>query len=105
MSKVRVHRNRTNVIVADLGIDVSGEVITSQIRSKRDVTSTLIMEWDIAFETDGTDGRLVLTVDNLITEQIEVNSGYMDFKRMSGGEPLAVFDEPLEVEFVGAVTA
>ena len=28
----------------------------------------------------------------------------MDLKRVSGGEPLAIFDKPLEVVFQGVVT-
>lgn len=104
MSKVIVYKARTNTLPVNLGIDVSGDTFTSEIRAEPDHNSTLIMEWDVAFVTDGTDGRLVLTVDDLITEQIEVSSGYMDLKRVTGGEPVPVFERVLEVEFRGAVT-
>lgn len=103
-NKVIVHKNRTNTITIDLGFDVSADVITSQIRAEQDPTSALIATWVVGFVTDGTDGLLTLTLDNSVTE-ITVDSGYMDLKRVSGGEPLAVFDKPLEVSFQGTVTA
>lgn len=106
MEKVVVHKARTNTVIVDLGMDVSADTFTSQVRSQPDHESTLLMTWTIAWETDGTDGRMVLTVDNVITEQIIVNSGYMDLKRMTAaGEPIPVWDRPLEVEFRGVATA
>ena len=99
-----VYKNRTNTITVSLGIDVSGDVITSEIRAEPDVASPLLMTWTVQFATDGHDGELILTVDDNATAQIKANSGYMDLKRMSGGEPLPVFDRPVEVEFRGAVT-
>jgi hypothetical protein len=101
---VVVHKARTNTVIVDLGEDVSLDTFTSEIRSEPDHLSTLLMTWDVDFETDGTDGRLVLTVDDLITEQITVDSGYMDVKRVTGGQPIPMFDKPLEVIFRGVVT-
>jgi hypothetical protein len=103
-SKIIVHKDRTNVLSVSLGIDVSADTITSEIRSEPDVNSPLIATWVVAFKTDGHDGRLLLTLDNTITSQIKANSGYMDLKRMTGGEPIAVFDQSLEVSFRGSVT-
>ena len=105
MAKVIVYKARTNTLPVNLGVDISADTFTSQIRSEPDHESTLLMEWAVDFVTDGTDGKLLLTVDDLITGQIEVSSGYMDLLRVSGGEPLPVFDEVLEVEFRGVVTA
>jgi hypothetical protein len=102
---VVVHKARTNTVIVDLGEDVSTDTFTSEIRSEPDHESTLLMTWDVDFESDGTDGRLVLTVDDLITEQITVDSGYMDVKRVTGGQPVPMFDKPLEVIFRGVVTA
>jgi hypothetical protein len=102
--KVIVYKNRTNVITVSLGIDVSADTITSEIRSEPDVNSPLIATWVVSFKTDGHDGELILKLDDLNTSQIKANSGYMDLKRISGSEPLAVFDQPLEVAFRGAVT-
>jgi|SRR5580765_174129 len=104
-NEVVVHKGRTNIIRVRLGIDVSADTITSQIRSEPDVESPLLAEWDVSFETDGTDGNLILLLDDLITGQIAADGGFMDLNRVSGGEPLPVFDRPLEVSFRGTVTA
>ncbi len=99
-----VHKHRTNVVSVDLGMDVSQDTITGEIRTKPDVDSVKICEWLVNFVTDGTDGLLTLTLDESITVQITQELGYMDLKRVSGGEPLAIFDKPLEVVFQGVVT-
>ena len=104
-SPIVVHKGRTNVITVDMGMDVSADVITSEIRAEPEMDSLLICSWDVAFATDGTDGELILTLDDLVTAQIKASGGYMDLKRVSGGEPLPVFEKPLEVEFLGTVTA
>lgn len=103
-NKVIVHKNRTNTLLVNMGINVVGSVITSEIRSEPSVDSPLIAQWVVSYVTDGTDGKLKLVLDNTFTADIKANSGYMDMKRVVGGEPLAVFDEPLEVAFIGTVT-
>jgi hypothetical protein len=103
-NKVIVHKNRTNTVYVDMGIDVSADVITSEIRSEPDVESPLLATWTVTFLTDGTDGKLVLRLDNTITAQIKAVTGYMDLKRIVGSEPVPVFDQPLEVTFRGTVT-
>lgn len=97
-----VYKNRTNIVNASLGYDVSGDTITSEIRTESDV---LIATWTVTFDGDGTDGELVLTLDNSITSAIEYSRGLMDMKRVSAGEPFAVFDKAIEVEFRETVTA
>jgi len=104
-SKVIVHKNRTNVITVSMGIDVSADTITSEIRSEPDIESPLIATWDVSYKTNGADGELILTLDDLETSQIRANSGYMDLKRIVNGEPFSVFDMALEVSFRGSVTA
>lgn len=103
-NKVIVYKGRTNTIIVNLGIDASSDTYTSQIRSEPDVESLLLADWTVSFVTDGTDGKLKLTLDDIVTAQIAADSGYMDLKRVSGGEPLAVFDQALEVSFRGTVT-
>jgi hypothetical protein len=98
---VIVHKGRTNVVTVSLGIDVSGDIITSEIRTESGV---LIVAWGVAFDSDGTDGELVLTLDDSVTVDIAYPTGLMDMKRVSGGEPYNVFDSPLEVEFREVVT-
>jgi energy-converting hydrogenase Eha subunit B len=103
-NKVIVHKGRTNTLIVNMGINVVGNVFTSEIRSEPDQSAPLLAIWTVRFATDGSDGKLILTLDNLITGQITANGGYMDLKRMSGGEPIPVFDRPLEVTFRGTVT-
>lgn len=103
-NKVIVHKSRTNIIEVHLGYDVSGDTITSEIRSQPSLDAPLIATWNVAFLTDGRDGKLRLTLDNAVVADIAANSGYMDMKRVVDGEPFAVFDEPLEVTFRGVVT-
>ena len=103
-SKVVVHKGRTNIVRINLGMDISADEFTSQIRSEPHVEAPLIADWVVTFTSDGTDGELTLTMDDLVTGQISASSGYMDLKRVTTGEPVPVFDRPLEVSFRGTVT-
>lgn len=103
-NEVVVHKGRTNVIRVHMGIDVSGDTITSEIRAEPDQESDLIATWGVTFETDGSDGELILTLDDSVTSAIEADAGYMDLKRVTAGEPVPVFDRPLDVTFRGTVT-
>lgn len=104
-SQVIVHKGRTNTKEVHLGWDASADTFSSQVRTTPDQSGVLIMAWSVTKPNGGADGVLLLTVDDTITSQIDVSSGWMDLKRVSGGEPLAVFDRPLEVIFRGTVTA
>lgn len=97
-----VHKDRTNVVTVSLGFSVFGETITSEIRTESGV---LIATWVVTFSGDGSNGELILTLDNTITSAVTYPSGLMDLKRFSNGEPLPIFDMPLEVEFRETVTA
>jgi hypothetical protein len=104
MAQVTVTKGRRTVLEIGLGYDISSDIITSQIRSGKSRTSPLIAEWTVLNKSDGTDGELVLVLDDSENDLVEQTVGYMDVKRISGGEPLAVFDEPLEVIFQDAIT-
>lgn len=104
-SKIIVHKGRTNVLAVSLGIDVSADTITSQIRSEPEQDSDLIAVWTVAKIGGGTTGELTLTLDDSTTVNITATSGYMDLKRITGGQPVPVFDKPVEVLFRGTVTA
>ncbi len=104
MKQVVVDKGRTVILPVSLGFDVSQDVFTSQIRVTKSSTSTLIATWVVTFATNGTDGELILTLDDSVTTSITQSIGYMDLKRVSGGEPLPVFNEPLEVVFNNVVT-
>jgi len=103
-SKIVVHKGRTNTLTVDMGIDVSADTITSEIRSEANYDSPLLATW-IVTHTPGKPNELILTLDDLATRQIKANSGYMDIKRVTGSEPVPVYDRPLEVTFRGTVTA
>ena len=102
-SKIVVHKGRTNTLTVDMGIDVTGDIITSEIRSEANYDSPLLAVWTVT-NTPGKPNELILTLDDNETRQIKVNSGYMDIKRVTGSEPVPVFDRPLEVSFRGTVT-
>ena len=102
-NKVIVHKGRTITLPVDLGIDVTGDTLTSEIRSEPNVSSPLLATWDVTVD-DAATGKLTLVLDNTITASVSVSTGYMDIKRVTGGEPVSVFDEPLEVSFRGVVT-
>jgi hypothetical protein len=99
-----IYKGRTMVVPMSLGFDVSNDTFESHIRTEKRRESELIAEWVITFETDGTDGELVLTLDNSVTDLLDESRGYMDVKRITGGEPINVFDEPLEVLIKDPVT-
>lgn len=104
MRQIKVHKGRTITVLASLGYDVSEDVITGEIRETPDQESSIIATWDISFLNDGTDGELVLILDDSVTSAISNTVGHMDLKRISNGEPLSVFDAPLEVVFTDTIT-
>jgi hypothetical protein len=103
MSDIVVYKNRTNILTVSLGTDVSGDIFESQIREKSANDSLLLATWSVAFATDGIDGELVLTLDDSQLTDITARTGYMDIKRITGGEPFAVF-APVKVVFRDTVT-
>lgn len=105
MNQIIVHKGRTNILLVGVGYDVSNDVITSQIRVDKSRISQLIATWQVSFVTDGTDGELMLTLDDSVSGPIVKSTGWMDLKRVTGGEPVNVFDEPLEVLFREPVTS
>lgn len=96
-----VHKGRTNAITVSLGFDVSADLLTSEIRTQ---SGELICTWSLVFDGDGTDGELILTLDDTVTAAVLYHSGLMDIKRVLNNEPVSVFDGPLEVEFREIVT-
>lgn len=104
MKQIIVYKGRTVIVPVSLGYDVSGDTFTSEIRTHKDSTSELIASWVVSFAGDGSDGELILTLDNSVTTLIDKVTGYMDLKRITGGEPVNVFYEPLEVLFKSTIT-
>lgn len=106
MQPVKVKRGRTTIVPVSVGFDVSNDTITSQIRVDPSLSSELIATWVVSFETDGTDGEILLTLDDDVTADIVYSVGYMDLKRVSGSGALPIFNDPpvLEVLFLDSVT-
>jgi hypothetical protein len=105
MDQIVVYKGRTNTLTVALGFDVSNDEFSSEVRADKDRGSELLASWNVSFLTDGVDGELVLTMDDSVSNLVTKNIGYMDLKRLSAGEPLNVFDEPLEVWFKEPITA
>lgn len=103
MDDIVVFKNRRNVLPVSLGYDISGDTFESQIREKALLSSPLVAEWTVTLLTDGTDGELILTLDDSELSDVTVKTGYMDIKRISGGEPFALF-APVKVKFQDTVT-
>lgn len=99
-----IHLNRTNYVAVGLAFDVSGETITSEIRSEKTLDSDLLATFTVEYATDGTDGELVLILNSEDLTNVTKTYGFMDLKRISGDEPLSIFSEPLKVLFQGVVT-
>lgn len=104
-SELVIHLNRTNRIPLKIHEDVSLDAFFSEIREEKDNTSDLLCTFQVEFLTDGTDGELVLTLPESELEYVTKRYGYMDLKRVSGGENLPVFNEPLKVKFQKVVTS
>ena len=105
MSEIILYKNRTNRFKVNLGIDVSTDTFTCQVREKALVTAPLIATaTSVTFETTGVDGVLYGLFDDSTLNAVTAKSGYLDLKRMSGGEPLPVF-APVKVKFQEVVTA
>lgn len=104
MKQIKIYKGRTIRLPVSLGYDVSNDTFASEIRVDKNRESELIATWDVSFETDGTDGEMILTLDDSVTSEITKSVGYMDIKRITGGEPVKVFDDALEVIFEDTVT-
>lgn len=105
MSEIVLFKNRTNRFKVNLGIDVSGDTFTCQVREKAIVSAPLIATaTSVLPVTTGVDGMLYVLFDDNTLNAVTAKSGYLDLKRMSGGEPLPVF-APVKVKFQEVVTA
>lgn len=99
-----VYKQRTNIFeFIFFGQDLSQDVLTSQIRRGQSSNSHKIAEFDIRPRTDGKDGRYIFTIDDSELENIPDVVGWLDIKRVSGGEPLAVLESPIPVTFQRAL--
>lgn len=98
-----IHRRRTERITVKLRYSVGNDVITSQIRTGVNPASTKIADFEVDVSADGR--TIWLTLDDSVTQNIQQSGGYMDIKRVTGGEPVNVIDDPIPVVFRNVVTA
>lgn len=102
VNPIVIHRYRTERITVKLRNGVGSDPITSQIRTRVNPTSTKIADFEVDVSADGR--TIWLTLDDSVTREITVSGGYMDIKRISGGEPVNVIDTPIPVVFKNVVT-
>lgn len=108
MSKIKritVYKKRTNTKEVWFGADYSDDELVSEIRVAADDESELIASWSIEPKTDGVDGKYIFTIDDSDLPSDIPDKGYMDIKRISAGEPLAVHKGYIVVDFQEVVTA
>lgn len=97
------YKGRYNAIPVDLGIDITGQTIASQIRERPEEASNLILDW-IVTVTNASLGQFTLSFNDS-SGAITASEGWMDIKRVTGSGDIPCFDGPLGVEFRGAATA
>lgn len=107
MSGVVIFRNRTTIVQVNLGFDVSADELISEVRKGKTTEDELIVAWDISFLTDGHDGKCLFKIDDSVVADVPEDQvdGWMDVKRISGGEPLPVLAKPIKAIFRDVVTA
>lgn len=101
---ITVWKGRSISFEFTLGHQISSDTYTSQIRRGQSVDSLLIATWNITVKPGGMNKTLIFSMDDSVTSLITANYGWMDLKRMSGGEPLPVLDNPIPVLFKNVVT-
>lgn len=98
---LKIKRGRTLRVPVTVSYDVTPDEYTSQIRKSIDVESDLIATFAVT-KTKPTE--LLLELDDSVTSTITAQVGWWDIKRVVGGEPFDVFNEPVPVVFQGVVT-
>jgi hypothetical protein len=99
---ITVQKGRYSIKELHLHIDVTGDTFASQIRARPDVNSELIAEWTVSV-LDAATGVVRLELDETETS-VNVDEGFMDVKRVTGGRPVSCYDEILSVKFEGVTT-
>lgn len=104
MDAIRVYTNVDNTLRVRLGYDASGSTFKSQVRTGKDVSTELLFAWTCTFETDGTDGVLLLTATKADLANLDKGKGWMDIVRVDGSNETAVC-QPHLVKVEEGVTA
>lgn len=102
---ITVVKNRSITFEFTLGHQIGTDVYTSEIRVGQSVNTPLIATWNVSVKPGGLNRTLIFSMDNSVTAPIVQSHGWMDLKRVSGGEPLPVLDYAIPVLFKDAITA
>lgn len=102
---IRIQKGRTVSFEFTLGHPIGDDTYTSEIREQARESSELIATWNITVKPGGNNRVLIFTLDDSVSREVIQKYGWMDLKRVSGGEPLPVLDSPILVEFREVVTA
>lgn len=101
---IKVRRGRTERVTVYLPYSVAGDEVTSEMRAGLHRGAKLIATWDVVVDEE--DGRKIyLTLDDSDTSGIVETTGYMDLKRVTGGEPVQILENPLLVLISDPITA
>ena len=101
---IQVWLGRTNEVEIDFGEDVSTSSVSSQIREEPNSQSPLIAQWTSSFKTNGADGVVVLKLQPTDLSSVTEERGYMDIKRVVGGESVVDLDNHIKVIFIKPIT-
>ena len=103
MSTVDVHKHRTTELHVILPYPTENDIFTSQVRKGRSQATEVIVEWNVS-KSEESSNKLILVIDDELASTITETTGYMDIKRVTAGEPLAVFNDPILVTFKDVIT-
>lgn len=102
VNPIVIQRRRTERVIVKLAYSVSSDTITSQIRVGVNPTANKIADFVVTVSEDGR--TIYLDLDDSVTQYITQSGGYMDIKRVTGGEPVSILDDPIPVVFKNVVT-
>lgn len=101
---VIVHKHRVNELTINLGFNITGDTITSEIRSQPSQDGPLVATWTVTI-INATTGEIKLAMNAAVSGGINVETGWMDLKWVHSGSAKAIFESPLEVSIRDTVTA
>jgi hypothetical protein len=105
MADLKVYRGRTTVVPIALGVDVTGDDLVAEIRTATDPESTLLATWDVDIEIPAL-GIGTMTLDDSVADIApDIDGGWTDILRVTGGQPISLFAAPVRVRFVNMPTA
>jgi len=100
MANLVFKKGRYNAVSVNAEQDLTGETITSQIRTGPEETSDLILAWTVT-EDDYALGTFTLSYNDSTPDEdiAAVTRGFMDIKRLTGSGDISLHDDLIIVEF------